>query len=204
MKKKLITLLALSSALSLGSSCSTRNVPVAYDVTPGNHKGTRLGVNYGAEDIRIQTSKVTRCLMDRWYAETGYLAKKGNLPRVVITEIDNRSDTYISTDMVRDIIESVAINDGRYTVTVGDTKDKQELAGLLYEVTHDPKYSSSSRPEAQQALAPQFLGKVRITKSSSPLPKYTVEEYRLTITLYDIETQTALDSAWDVLRKKVY
>ena len=32
---------------------------------------------------------------------------------------------------------------------------------------------------------------------------YTYEDYRMTVTLYDIETQEAIDSAWDVLCKKV-
>lgn len=201
MKKNLLTLVVLSSTLLC--ACSARHTPVAYDVTPGNHKGTCLGVAYGAEDIRIQTAKVSRTLMDRWYAETGYMLRQGQRPRVIITEIDNRTDQYISTDMIRDIIEGNAINDGRYTVVVGDTQDKQELSGMLYELTHDPKYSNSSRPQSNQALAPQFLGKVRLTKSRSQLPKHTIEEYRMTITLYDIETQTAMDSAWDVLRKKV-
>jgi hypothetical protein len=30
------------------------------------------------------------------------------------------------------------------------------------------------------------------------------EDYRMPVTLYDIETQEAIDSAWDVLSKKVY
>ena len=177
---------------------------MAYDVTPGNHCGTTLGTAYGAEDLRIQTSKVNRTLMDRWYAETGHMLRQGQRPRVIITEIDNRTDQYIATDMIRDIIEGVAINDGRYTIVVGDRADKQELAGLLYELTHDSKYSNSSRPQEGQALAPQFLGKIRLTKSISHLPRHDIEEYRMTVTLYDIEQQTAMDSAWDVLRKEVH
>lgn len=204
MKNPAIKLLTLTTLLCSFSSCSTRHVPVAYDVTPGNHSGVQLGVGYGADDIRIQTSKINRTLMDRWFAETGHLLRKGVQPRIIITEIDNRTDVYISTDMVRDIVEGVAINDGRYTIVVGDAQDKRELAGLLYELTHDPKYSASSRPETGSALAPQFLAKIRITKSHSQLPKHKIEEYRMTITLYDVESQTAIDSAWDVLRKKVY
>jgi hypothetical protein len=32
---------------------------------------------------------------------------------------------------------------------------------------------------------------------------FDYEDYRMTVTLYDIETKEAIDSAWDVLSKKV-
>ncbi len=140
--------------------------------------------------------------MDRWLARTGYNCLNGK-PRIIITCIDNRTDHYISTDMIRDIIEGVAIDDGRFTVVVGDSSDEQELDNLMAKITQDPKYANSSRLTPGQATAPQFLAKVRITKAVTSDHFYDYEDYRMTITLYDIETQEAIDSAWDVLTKKV-
>jgi hypothetical protein len=35
------------------------------------------------------------------------------------------------------------------------------------------------------------------------LKRYDIEEYLMTLTLYDLETQEIVDSATDILRKKV-
>jgi hypothetical protein len=158
MKSPLITLTTLLLATAiLNTGCTGRRVRTAYDVTPGNPSGTKLDWRYGAGDIRIQTAKVTRELMDRWFARTFYSPQDGR-PRIIITAIDNRTDGYISTDMIRDIIEGVAIEDGRFSIVVGDVTDERELDRLMQKVTHDPKYSNSSRLQPQQAVAPQFLG----------------------------------------------
>lgn len=194
-----LTAFTLTTALT---SCAGRRMRTAEDITPGNAHCTKMDWRYGAADIRIQTSKVTGMLMDRWYAHTSYdchICK----PRLIITEIDNRTDCYISTDMIRDIIESAAIDDGRFTVVVGDTQDERELDARMQKILCDPKYSNSSRLQPGQAIAPQFLGKVRITKAVTSDKFYDYEDYRMTVTLYDIETQVAIDSAWDVLSKKV-
>lgn len=191
--------LALTCA---ATGCSCRYVRTVEDITPGNIRGTRLDWRYGAGDIRIQTTKVNRQLMDRWFAKTCYSNQNGK-PRIIITEIDNRTDCYISTDMIRDIIEGAAIDDGRYSVVVGDTSDERELDVLMNKIWNDPKYSNSSRLKPGQALAPQFLAKVRLTKAVTTDNCYYYEDYRMTVTLYDIETQEAIDSAWDVLSKKV-
>lgn len=183
-------------------SCSQRSIRTAQDITPGNPTGERLDWRYGASDIRIQTSKINRQLMDRWFAKTGWDCQKGK-PRIIITDIDNRTDCYIQTDMIRDIIEGVAIDDGRYTIVVGDVQDERELDALMCKITHDPKYSNSSRLTPGLATAPQFLAKVRITKAVTSDRYYDYEDYRMTVTLYDIESQEAIDSAWDVLSKKV-
>lgn len=197
--KCLTMLLFLGLALS---SCSTRTVRTAQDITPGNISCEKLDWKYGAGDIRIQTTKLNKQLMDRWFAKTGYSIHHGK-PRIVITEIDNRTDQYISTDMIRDIIECVAIDDGRYTVVVGDACDENELDYFMDKITLDPKYANHTKLISNKATAPQFLAKVRITKATNSDRFYDYEDYRMTVTLYDIETQEAIDSAWDVLSKKI-
>lgn len=198
MKAQMIKIVALCALLS---SCN-RYVRTAEDITPGNMY-EKLDWRYGAGDIRIQTTKITRQLFDRWYLKTGYQCECGK-PRIVITEIDNCTDRYIPTDMIRDIIEGVAIEDGRFTVVVGNAQDEGELDYVMDKVTCDPKYSrSGTRLETGMATAPQFLGKIRITKAIRSDRFYDYEDYRMTVTLYDIETQEAIDMAWDVLSKKV-
>lgn len=200
--KRLFLLCSLFSSIAFANSgCACRHYPSAVDITPGNY-GERLDWRYGAADIRIQTTKINRQLMDRWFAKTAYNYQQGR-PRIVITEIDNRTDTYIPTDMIRDIIEGAAIDDGRYTIVVGDIADSRELDSWLNRITRDPKYSNSSRLAPNQVTAPQFLGKIRITKAINADRNYTYEDYRMSVTLYDIESQEAIDSAWDVLSKKV-
>jgi hypothetical protein len=202
MKKSLIICaLAILSAATL-TSCN-RGVRTAHDITPGNCYSDKLDWRYGAGDIRIQTTKVTSDLMDRWYYKSGWQCENGK-PRIIITEIDNRTDTYISTDMIRDIIESIAIDDGRFTVVVGDYRDDQELSALMNRYTNDPQYQNSSKLQSSSAIAPQFLGKIRITKAVTSDRMWDYHDYRMTITLYDIETKEAIDSSWDVLSKKVH
>lgn len=203
MKKTFYSSLLLALACSgLMTGCG-RHVRTAQDITPGNVPCTKLDWRYGAGDIRIQTSKLSAQLMDRWYARTGFNPSPGCKPRLIITEIDNRTDRYMSTDMIRDIFEGVAIDDGRFTILVGDNADEHELDFLMAKIAHDPKYSNSSRLQPGLAIAPQFLVKVRITKAVNSDRYFDYEDYRMTVTLYDIETQEAIDSAWDVLRKRV-
>lgn len=188
--------------MSLTFGCG-RHIRTAQDITPGNCHSEKLDWRYGAGDIRIQTSKLSQELMDRWFVKAGYDHTVCGKPRIIITEIDNRTDCYISTDMIRDIFEGVAIDDGRYTIVVGDSRDERELDKLMTKISQDPKYSNSSRLTMGQAIAPQFLAKVRITKAVTSDRYFDYEDYRMTVTLYDIETQEAIDSAWDVLRKRV-
>ena len=196
-----------SLSLILNSCCHAaygRSVRTAIDVTPGHccATGPRLDWRYGAGDIRIQTMNVSRCLMDRWYAQTGYDYGAGK-PRIVITEVDNRTDQYVALDTMRDVLESVAATDGRFTVVVGDACDECELDNLMAKNVLSPKYNNSTRLSPGRATAPQFLAKVRLTKAVSSDRRFSYEEYRLAITLYDIETQEIVDTAWDVLHKKV-
>lgn len=157
---------------------------------------------YGAADIRIQTTKITSYLMDKWFARTHWDCALGK-PRLIITGIDNCTDCYISTDMIRDIIEGVAVNDGRFIVVVGDAWDERELDVRMDKILNDPKYRNSSQLQDRQAIAPQFLAKIRLTKAVNSDNYFDYEDYRMTVTLYDIETQEVVDSAWDVLSKKV-
>jgi hypothetical protein len=196
MKKQ--ALLALSLILA---GCG-RNIRTAEDVTPGNAKETCLNWKYGATDIRIQTGKITKELVDRWIARTKYDLTNGK-PRIIITHIDNRTDMVISNDMIRGIIEHVAVEDGRVAMVVGDTKDEQELDTWLKKITKDPKYAKKSRVDNNEAQAPQFLAKIRIVKAMTEQKRYDIEEYLMTLTLYDLETQQIVDSATDILRKKV-
>jgi hypothetical protein len=200
MKIHILKMAILSLLLNMTTSCG-RSIRTAIDVTPGN-ACEKLDWRYGAADIRIQTSKINRQLMDRWFFKTGYQGEIGK-PRMIITQIDNCTDQYIPSDLIRDIIESTAINDGRYTIVVGNETDEQELNYLMDKVQCDPKYNNPSRLLTGQATAPQFLAKIRITKAVTSDRFYDYEDYRMTITLYDIETQAAIDSAWDVLRKRV-
>lgn len=201
MKRYALLILCLISMLFTMTSCGGRRMRTAIDITPGNPVGEKLDWRYGSSDIRIQTSKVTGQLMDRWFFKTGYNCE--TKPRITITQIDNRTDCYISTDMIRDIFEGVAVDDGRFTVVVGNSQDEKELDRLMAKISHDPKYANSSKLQCGNALAPQFLGKVRITKASTSDCRYDYEDYRMTVTLYDIETQEVIDSAWDVLSKRV-
>jgi hypothetical protein len=196
------SLLGLIALITLTLVGCGRYVRTAEDITPGNVSGEKLDWHYGAGDIRIQTTKLSRVLMDRWFAKTGYDYKICK-PRIVITEVDNRTDCYISTDMVRDIFEGVAVDDGRYTIVVGNYEDTAELDQMMLRIQNDPKYNNSSRFQEGQATAPQFLAKVRITKADNADRFFVYEDYRMTVTLYDIQTQEIVDSAWDVLSKRV-
>jgi hypothetical protein len=196
MKKQ--ALLALTLILA---GCG-RNIRTAEDVTPGNAKETCLNWKYGATDIRIQTGKITKELVDRWVVRTKYDIANGK-PRIIVTHIDNRTDMVISNDMIRDIIEHAAVEDGRVTMVVGDSKDEQELDTWLKKITKDPKYARKSRVDTNAVQAPQFLAKIRIVKAMTEQKRYDIEEYMMTLTLYDLETQEIVDSATDLLRKKV-
>lgn len=200
MKNNLFKMMTILALLLSFTSCG-RSVRTAYDVTPGN-AGEKLDWRYGVGDIRIQTSKITGILFDRWYAKTGYQCECGK-PRVIITEIDNCTDRYVPSDMVRDIIESVAIDDGRFTVLVGNVQDEMELDYRMDKNLCAAKYNNETRLQGGRAIAPQFLGKIRLTKAIRSDRFYDFEDYRMTVTLYDIETQEAVDSAWDVLTKQV-
>ncbi len=189
-------------ALSIILASCGRDIRTAQDITPGNPKETCLNWKYGATDIRIQTGKITKQLVDRWIARTNYDVAQGK-PRIIITHIDNRTDMVIPTDVIRDIVEHVAVDDGRVTMVVGDTKDEQELDHWLKKILKDPKYSSKTRVENHQVSAPQFLAKIRISKAMTEQKRYDIEDYLMTLTLYDIETQEIVDSATDILRKKV-
>jgi Peptidoglycan-synthase activator LpoB len=195
-------LLIFCALILITTSCSHRNIRTAQDVTPGNPTGTKLDWRYGAGDIKIQTTKINKQLMDRWFAKSAYNLECGK-PRIIITEVDNRTDCYIPLDMVRDIIEGVAIDDGRYTIVVGDYRDERELDLMMLRISQDPKYSNKTRLNPNNVTSPQFLGKIRITKAVTSDKCFNYEDYRMTITLYDIETQEAIDSAWDVLSKKI-
>lgn len=201
MMKKLFLMTALAcTAISCNAG---RNIRTAQDITPGNPVETQLDWRYGANDLRVQTTNINKRLMDRWCEKTQYEPMRQGKPRIIITDIDNRTDTYIPTDMIRDIFEGVAINDERYSILVADTKDERELDRLMAKISNSPKYANSSKPSASSASVPQFLAKVRITKATTMQPKFDIEDYRMTISLYDVETQEIVDSAWDVLRKKV-
>lgn len=200
MIKTPLTFIALF-ALMTGTTSCCRHVRTAQDITPGN-PCEKLDWRYGAADIRIQTTKINRQLMDRWFYKTGYQFEGGK-PRIIITDIDNCTDQYIPSDMIRDIIEGVAIDDGRYIVVVGNVRDEMELDFLMDKNCEDPKYQNPTRLKEGRATAPEFLGKIRITKAIRSDQFYDYEDYRMTVTLYDIETQEAIDSAWDVLCKKV-
>lgn len=197
----LTSLVALSLVLSAG--CNSRKVRMAEDITPGNPIEKELDWSYGANDIRIQTKKLTAEVMDKWYDDTRYDDYYGK-PRLIITQVDNRTDTYVPTDMVREIFESVAAEDGRFRVIVGDSSDRHEMDLLMRRVQNDPKYQNSSRLKAGKGIAPQFLAKIRLNKATTTQKNYSIEDYRMTINLYDMETQELIDSAWDVLRKKVW
>lgn len=192
---------ATCGLLFMTTGCA-RYARTAVDITPGNISGEKLDAHYGANDIRIQTTKLNATLMDRWLAKTGYDLSCGT-PRIIITCIDNCTNQYISTDMIRDIFEGAAVNDGRYTVIVGNYQDTNELNALLNKYTQDPRYSSTSKPQFGALKAPQFLAKVRITNDFNYDPYYVYEDYRMSVSLYDIETQELIDSAWDVLKKRV-
>jgi hypothetical protein len=179
-----------------------RNIRTAEDITPGNPKETQMSWKYGATDIRTQTSKLTKTLVDRWAGRTHYDFAQGK-PRIIVTHVDNRTDMVISTDMIRDIIEHAAVEDGRVTMVVGDTKDERELDTWLKKILKDPKYSNKSRVENREVQAPQFLAKIRLVKAMTEQRRYDLEEYLMTLTLYDLETQEIVDSATDLLRKKV-
>ena len=170
-------------SLLLCTACQSRHVRMARDVTPGNPVETQLNWRYGANDMRIQTTKLTKILMDRWQQKTCSTLK----PTITLTEVDNRTDMYIPTDMLRDILEGVAINDGRFTMLCGDAKDERELFNR----------------GMQGRQVPQFLAKVRLTKAHTETPGYIIEDYRMTMTLYDVESGACVDQSFDLLRKHV-
>jgi len=201
MKQIFITITALS-LLSLSFSSCGRNIRTARDATPGNPVERELDWKYGANDIRIQTTKITCQLMNRWFARTGYNIACGK-PRIVITQVDNCTDTYISTAMIREIFEGAAASDGRFTITVGNISDERELDCELSKIQTSAKYNLAEAPREGNATAPHFLAKIRISKAINHTAYDDIEDYRMTVTLYNIETQEVIDQAYDVLRKRV-
>lgn len=202
MKRISYYLLLCAAALTL-CSCGGRKIRTATDITPGHpDTGEILDWRYGANDLKIQTTEILKKLVDRWYAKTHYNNANGK-PSIIITNVDNQTDTYIPTTMIRDIIEGIAIDDGRFSIVVGDQGDDKELDSLMNKIQNDPKYDNSSKLAGKNAKAPQFLAKIRLTNAVTHHKYYDIEDYRMTITLYNVETREAIDSAWDVLRKKV-
>lgn len=190
------------SLFLIGATLSgCRNVRTARDVTPGN-PSERLDWRYGSADIRIQTTKIMGQLMNRWVKKTGCLWN-GHPARLVVSQVDNCTDRYISTEMVREIFESAAADDGRFIVVVGNACDEAELDHRLDKINLSGKYNPDTLSLPGMATAPEFLVKVRITKAVRADRFYDYEDYRMTVTLYDIETQEIVDSAWDVLCKQV-
>ncbi len=199
MKTKLPILLMILALMT--ASCGGRRLRIAEDITPGNYFYTKLDWRYGSGDIRIQLYKLCSVLMNNWQTKIGYDAFYK--PRIVITDIDNCTDEYISTEMIRDILEEIAVNDGRFTVVAGDRCDRAELDAWMDRILNDSKFDNSSRIKPSGAIAPQFLAKVRITKAIASDRCYDYQDYRMTVNLYDIETGCAIDSASDLLRKRI-
>ncbi len=201
MKFKTLTLMTATFCLLL-SGCG-RKIRTAEDVTPGHaNTGERLDWRYGANDLKIQTTSVLETLMNRWFKKTQYKGEEGK-PVIIVTKVENETDTYIPTAMIRDVIEGIAIDDGRFSIAVGNSADQKELDALMAKIQKDPLYNNESRIKGNKGKAPQFLAKIRLTKAVTYQKYYDIEDYRMTVTLYDIETQEAIDSAWDVMRKKV-
>ncbi|MBJ7449710.1 MAG: hypothetical protein JHC93_05055 [Parachlamydiales bacterium] len=195
--KKLIILNVLAALILTG--CAHR-VRTACDVTPGNAQEHRLDWKYGATDLRIQTTKILSSLMDRWECSTRATTCK---PCIVITPVDNRTHHIISCDMIRDIFESAAAEDGRFTVVVGDFNDESALDKYMQKIQTQTKYDNDTRLEQNGAIAPQLLAKVRITEAITHQNRFDLEDYRMTVNLFDIQSQELIDSAYDVLSKKV-
>jgi hypothetical protein len=200
--KKIFLLIFPFIALSL-TACHCRHLRTAIDATPGNPRECQLDCHYGANDIRIQTTKLSKTLMDKWYSKTKYRVDTQDKPTIVFGGIENRTDMYIPTDLIQDVLEGVAINDGRFRVVVSHAKDESELDFLMHKQQCSQKYLNSTRLDAQSAYAPRFLAKLRITKAKTKTPCYDIEDYRMTMTLYDIESQECVDQAFDLLRKFV-
>ena len=199
--KKFFLLIFPFIALSL-TACH-HHVRTAIDATPGNPRECELDWRYGANDIRIQTTNLSKTLMDRWFNKTKYLFNPQEKPTIVFGGIDNQTDMFIPSELIQDVLEGVAINDGRFRITVSYAKDEKELDCLMCKQQLSPKYQNSSKLEPCQAIAPRFLAKLRITKAATKTPCYDIEDYRMTMTLYDIETQECIDQAFDLLRKFV-
>ena len=106
--------------------------------------------------------------------------------------------------MIRDIFEGIAANDCRFTVVAGDSFDECELDARLNDISSNPKYNPNTAAACNNVTAPKFLAKIRITKAKTAQPRYDIEDYRMQISLYDIETHEIVDSSWDVLEKKVW
>ncbi len=85
MKRLIILALGMGSLLSLTTSCASRCVRPAVNITPGSC-GEKMDWRYGATDIRIQTSRVTRQLMDKWYirANQGHTIQVSYLLLVIV------------------------------------------------------------------------------------------------------------------------
>jgi hypothetical protein len=160
-----------------------------------------LNYRYGANDIFIQTSRLAKTLMDRWFVETKYIPRSTLKPIIQFGTIENKTDSYISLEMIHDIFESVATLDKRFVVVASHSKDENELDLLLKKQIQSEKYSDVTRCIPNQVTAPRFLAKLRITKAKSAGSNFDIEDYRMTMTLYDIETQEIIDQAFDLLRK---
>ncbi len=164
---KTATLIAL---VLIASSACTRGISI-----PGFRRGEkaaaqRVAWQYGANDLRIQATKVNKKLIENWLE--GHEGK----PLLYIAEVDNRTDWHIDTEMLQDIFTNVAINDGRYDVTM---------------------------EEPDTGDIPVLRATILLTKKATKLKYFEYEDYIMTITVFDNDNQQKIDSAWDILRKRV-
>ena len=135
---------------------------------------------YGASEIRVQAGNASRALMERWFATTGHDCHKIR-PRLLIVNFNNETDCYIPQDVVCDAIFRAASDDGRYSMELGAT---------------NPRINSWHRPT--------FIGEITLSKELTPGTSCDIEKFRLTIDLYETESKEFIDSAQDILWKKLH
>ncbi len=183
------------------TSCSLNKI--AHNFSINNSRATVVDWRYGASEIRIQTCKATRTLIERWLAKTSS-CQSTDCPRIIITKFKNCTDCYIPCEMIRDAVEEAALDDGRFTILMCDPKSEQKLTGCMSKTQRHPKYRYPAAPSPDGNSGPKFFGKICLTKISSTDPACQLEEYHLALDLYDAETEELVDSAQDILYKKAY
>ncbi|MBB65571.1 MAG: hypothetical protein CMO81_10970 [Waddliaceae bacterium] len=201
MSRRLVSSFLCLSFASLCSACSssTPSEP-AFVIAPV--EPVQKTSRYTADDLCYQSALVAKQLIDRWENQFEKQIDKKEKPRLLINDLDNRTDVPLSHKDVSKYLDLIAAKDGRFTVKLGNTQDEQENDMMMDRYLSDPHYSTDATPDHPNGKAPQFLTKIRLSKAVTSDQVYNYEDYRLSILLYDIETQELIDSAWDVLRKQ--
>jgi len=174
------------------TSCSRGRL----DIEPYDYGENPQCWEYGPAAIRAQTAAIMKPLMDDWYAKNG---ERFDRPRILLTNINNTTGEYIASNEVRGAFDSVADQDGRFTVIIADAVDNCEFKRVTNEFDKIQKSEDEIRVKDGEKIIPDFFAKIRFKKVET----CSYEEYWMTIALYDVGTKELIGSGSNVFRRQL-